>query len=59
MTQVRERRGIKSVSEPQQPSTHFSPLSQSLASLFPQSLSSVTLTFTSGHVGPALALSPD
>ena len=31
-------------------STHFSPLSQSLASPFPPSLSSVTLTFTSGHV---------
>ena len=50
MTQVRERRGIKSVSEPQQQQHRFFSLSQSLASPFPPSLSSVTLTFTSGHV---------
>ena len=50
MTQVRERRGIKAVSEPQRLQHPFFSSVSVFSPSFPQSLSSVTLTFTSGDV---------
>ena len=50
MTQIRERRGIKSVFEPQQQQHPFFSSVSVFSLSFPPALSSVTLTFISGHV---------